>query len=96
MPIFEYLCEQCGHNFEAILFGEQKPECPKCHTEKLEQKLSTFAVSTRTSGAAPAQGCGQSNCCRMNGGGGCGTELIRCAVSPGSPGRSLRSPAAHR
>lgn len=73
MPIFEYLCEQCGHNFEAILFGEQKPECPKCHTKELQQKLSTFAVNTHSAGAAPAQGCGQTNCCMMNGGG-CGSN----------------------
>ncbi len=68
MPIFEYLCEECGHNFETILYGEQRAQCPKCHTEKLEQKLSTFAVSHGSSKAIPAQGCGQSNCCRMNGG----------------------------
>ena len=69
MPIFEYRCEGCGHKFEAILFGEQKPECPKCHTAKLEQQLSTFAVakSSRSSQAA-AEGCGKSNCCMMNGG----------------------------
>jgi putative FmdB family regulatory protein len=68
MPIFEYLCEECGHNFEAIVYGAQKAECPKCHTEKLEQKLSTFAVNTSGSKTASAQSCGQSNCCRMNGG----------------------------
>lgn len=68
MPIFEYLCEECGHNFEAIVYGAQKAECPKCHTEKLEQKLSTFAVNTGGSKAMPNQSCGQSNCCRMNGG----------------------------
>ena len=67
MPIFEYRCEGCGHKFEAILFGEQKPECPKCHTAKLEQQLSTFAVS-KSGSAAPAAGCGQSNCCMTNGG----------------------------
>jgi putative FmdB family regulatory protein len=66
MPIFEYRCQECGHKFEAILFGEQKPECPKCHTAKLEQQLSTFAVS-KSSNATPAAGCGQSNCCMMNG-----------------------------
>ena len=66
MPIFEYRCEDCGHKFEAILFGEQKPECPKCHTAKLEKQLSTFSVSK--SAAAPAAGCGQSRCCMMNGG----------------------------
>jgi putative FmdB family regulatory protein len=69
MPIFEYRCEACGHRFEAILFGEQTPECPKCHTEKLEKQLSTFAVSTGGHTAAPAAGCGQTNCCMMNGGG---------------------------
>ena len=70
MPIFEYRCESCGHKFEAILFGEQKAECPKCHTEKLEKQLSTFAVSANSgSSSSPAMGCGQSNCCMMNGGG---------------------------
>ena len=42
MPIFEYLCAECGHKFEAIVFGDKKAECPKCHTGKLEQQLSTF------------------------------------------------------
>jgi putative FmdB family regulatory protein len=68
MPIFEYKCESCGHKFEAILFGEQTAECPKCHTEKLEQQLSTFAVGTKGTSSAPATGCGQSNCCMTNGG----------------------------
>jgi len=67
MPIFEYRCEDCGHRFEAILFGEQKPECPKCHNVRLEKQLSTFAVS-KSGAAAPSAGCGQSNCCMMNGG----------------------------
>jgi putative FmdB family regulatory protein len=68
MPIFEYRCEGCGHKFEAILFGQQTPECPKCHTEKLEKQLSTFAVSKASGGATPDMGCGQANCCRMSGG----------------------------
>ena len=69
MPIFEYLCGECGHKFEAIVFGEQKAECPKCHTAKLEQQLSTFSAHSHGS-AAPANGCAQSSCC-MNNGGGC-------------------------
>jgi putative FmdB family regulatory protein len=69
MPIFEYRCESCGHKFEAILFGEQTPKCPKCDTEKLEKQLSVFAVSKPSSSASPAAGCGKSNCCMMNGGG---------------------------
>ncbi|MDR3747088.1 MAG: zinc ribbon domain-containing protein [Acidobacteriota bacterium] len=71
MPIFEYRCEGCGHRFEAILFGEQQPECPQCHTAKLEKQLSTFAVTKSGGSSASTAGCGQSNCCMMNGGG-CG------------------------
>ena len=67
MPIFEYCCEECGNKFEAILLGQQTPECPKCHAQKLEQQLSTFAVSTK-SGSAPATGCGAANCCMGSGG----------------------------
>ncbi len=68
MPIFEYRCEECGHKFEAILFGAQQPECPKCHAAKLEKQLSTFAVNKSDRSTMPAAGCGQSNCCMMNGG----------------------------
>ncbi len=68
MPIFEYRCEQCGNKFEAILFGEQKAECPRCHTHKLEPQLSTFSVSTKSGAPAASAGCGQSNCCMMGGG----------------------------
>jgi putative FmdB family regulatory protein len=68
MPIFEYCCEACGHRFEAILLGAQTPECPQCHTEKLEKQLSTFTVS-KSGSASPDAGCGAANCCRMSGGG---------------------------
>ena len=68
MPIFEYLCVECGHKFEAIVFGDNKTECPKCHAAKLEPQLSTFAAHSRSS-AAPSP-CGQAACC-MNNGGGC-------------------------
>ncbi len=50
MPIFEYVCKQCEHRFEAIVNGGRKPACPKCESKKLEQQLSVFSV-----GAAPAK-----------------------------------------
>ena len=51
MPIFEYVCKECQHEFEALVFGKQKAECPKCQSKKLEPQLSMFAVSAK-SGAA--------------------------------------------
>lgn len=59
MPIFEYICEQCNHEFEALVFGRDKAECPKCHSKKLAPQLSVFAVSAKGGSAAPAAGpCG--------------------------------------
>ncbi len=45
MPIYEYACKECQHEFEALVYGAQKAECPKCASKKLATKLSVFAVS---------------------------------------------------
>lgn len=58
MPIFEYICQQCHHQFEALIYGKEKAECPKCHTTKLEPKLSVFAVSAKSSSAPSTGPCG--------------------------------------
>ena len=59
MPIYEYVCRDCDHGFEALVYGEEKAECPKCHSKKLEPQLSKFAVSSKSSTASPAVGpCG--------------------------------------
>jgi putative FmdB family regulatory protein len=47
MPIFEYLCQECQHAFEALVFGRDKASCPKCHSKKLTPQLSVFAVSAK-------------------------------------------------
>jgi putative FmdB family regulatory protein len=67
MPIFEYICKECHHQFEALVYGKEKAECPKCHTKKLEAQLSVFAVSAK--GAAPAGPCG--SCGDLRGPGAC-------------------------
>ena len=54
MPIFEYICKQCHHQFETLVYGKQKAECPKCHASKLEPQLSVFAVSAKGSSASPS------------------------------------------
>ncbi len=52
MPIFEYICKECHHQFEALVYGKEKAECPKCHAKKLEPQLSVFAVSAK--GSSPS------------------------------------------
>jgi putative FmdB family regulatory protein len=54
MPLFEYICKKCQHQFEALVFGDQKTECPKCQSAKLEPQLSVFAVSAKGGQAQPS------------------------------------------
>jgi putative FmdB family regulatory protein len=64
MPIFEYVCKECDHEFEALIFGKQKAECPKCQSKKLEPQLSVFAVSTKSgAGAQPSMPAGPCGSC---------------------------------
>jgi len=45
MPLYEYSCRKCSRRFEALVFGTEKPSCPKCHGRDLEKLFSAFAVS---------------------------------------------------
>jgi putative FmdB family regulatory protein len=48
MPIFEYVCSACGHQFEFLKLpaASTVPSCPACQSENLERQLSGFAMST--------------------------------------------------
>lgn len=54
MPIFEYICQDCQHHFEALVYGKQKATCPQCHASRLDPQLSVFAVSVKGHSAASA------------------------------------------
>ena len=61
MPIFEYICKECDHRFEALVYGKEKAECPKCHARKLAPQLSVFAVSAgsaKSASPSPRAACG--------------------------------------
>jgi putative FmdB family regulatory protein len=72
MPIYEYLCDDCGERYERIVMSRsQAIACPKCASSKRTIQLSVFASpangskSSGGSSSAPSSGGG---CC----GGGCG------------------------
>jgi putative FmdB family regulatory protein len=62
MPIFEYVCKECQHQFEALVYGKEKAACPKCQSKKLEPQLSVFAVSAKGN-SAPARTAGPCGSC---------------------------------
>lgn len=64
MPIFEYICQECHHEFEALVFGKDRASCPKCKGKKLEPQLSVFAaVSAKGGSARPAMSRGPCGSC---------------------------------
>lgn len=67
MPIYEYLCDDCGTRYERIVMSKtQKIACPKCHSGRKTQQLSVFS----TTGKSDASG-GPPGGCSFGGGGGC-------------------------
>ena len=49
MPLYEYRCRQCGHEFEALVRAGSSPTCPGCNADDLERLLSLFGVATEAS-----------------------------------------------
>ncbi len=71
MPIYEYACQHCGHEFEALVRPSTVPECPTCHSTELEKLLSVFATCGSEPEPAFAGGpCG--SCGHPDGPGSCG------------------------
>ncbi len=68
MPIYEYRCTKCSHQFEELSNSccAPQPECPKCKG-KTEKLLSTFAASV-AGGPDSSSDLGGGSCCS---GGGC-------------------------
>lgn len=46
MPIYEYSCDSCGHEFELLIRSSETPACPTCESAELTRKLSLPRVST--------------------------------------------------
>jgi putative FmdB family regulatory protein len=46
MPIYEYICQGCGHQFEKIVKLDESPNCPECDSGELEKQFTVAAVST--------------------------------------------------
>jgi putative FmdB family regulatory protein len=53
MPIYEYICDDCGTNFEKLVRNGDAVACPDCGESHLTPKLSTFAA--HSSGKAGGQ-----------------------------------------
>jgi putative FmdB family regulatory protein len=71
MPIYEYVCDDCGKQFEQIVLSQkQKVACPSCSSGKHTLQLSVFSAHSASSSSASADAAPGGSC--ACGTGGCG------------------------
>ena len=63
MPVFNYKCNSCGHDFDLLVgVGDNKEElvCTNCKSEDIQRNYSSFefSVNNREKGQ-----CGTGGCC---------------------------------
>jgi putative FmdB family regulatory protein len=46
MPTYDYICDACGHEFEAYesIMSSPQTDCPACHEAKLRRKIGPGAA----------------------------------------------------
>lgn len=70
MPIFEYVCNDCGQRFERIVLSQSQPiACPHCSSQRHTQQLSVFQTLSTTKAAG--EPCGAPACAWTPKGCGC-------------------------
>ena len=66
MPMFEYICADCGEKYDILFKGSEKSDmiaCPACTSRNYTKKFSTFSASV--SGAPYSSsdyGCASGTC----------------------------------
>jgi putative FmdB family regulatory protein len=76
MPIYEYVCDDCGERYERIVMNQRTAiTCPKCESGKHTIQLSVFSAhangskaSNGSSASSSSSGPSSGGCC----GGACG------------------------
>ena len=62
MPIYEYVCNQCGNRFEEFTWSSAAGDdivCPKCGATDARKVMSAFGIGRAASGStATAPACG--------------------------------------
>ncbi len=63
MPIYEYHCNDCGEDFERLVFGNEKPDCISCDSSKVNKMMSACGfVSRGGSGGTVKTAASDSSC----------------------------------
>jgi putative FmdB family regulatory protein len=61
MPLYEYICSDCGNEFEKMMRFDQageRPPCPRCTGKETRKKLSLFSSGSQAGGVSSSGSCG--------------------------------------
>jgi len=73
MPIYEYVCDDCGERHERIVMRQKQAiTCPKCSSAKNTIQLSVFAAPSNSSKSSAGSSASTAS------GGGCGCTPRTC------------------
>lgn len=65
MPIYEFICEECGEEFEELMRSSeafQNVVCPSCLGQQVIKKISAFAAPAAGGKATSYWGSSPSSC----------------------------------
>ncbi len=54
MPLYDFRCRGCAHEFEALVRPSHEPACPSCGSADLERLITGATFSVRAGGLSPA------------------------------------------
>lgn len=74
MPIYEYQCNKCDHNFEYLVFGSDEPKaCPECSGRKVVKLMSACGFLSKGSGGETVKASASTSGCS-----GCAATSCSC------------------
>ena len=65
MPVFTYICKNCGNKFDLLIgVTAEKAElkCQKCGSKNIEKALASFGIGNPSSGSSSAPSCSTGTC----------------------------------
>jgi putative FmdB family regulatory protein len=63
MPIYEYRCQSCGNEFEALVFGSETPTCSSCDSGDVCKLMSTCGFVSKGAGGETVGASASSSSC---------------------------------
>jgi putative FmdB family regulatory protein len=63
MPIYEYVCAECGHKFEKLVLSARRAkgiQCPECGSTSVDKAISIFSGAAGGASTTSASSCAPS------------------------------------